>query len=271
MNTTQYIISKIDGFPNGYIFTCSDFGLAVDKPEAVIKCLNRLVGSGKINKLAKGKYYKPEISAFGSLQPSQYQIVKDLLEKNGKIVGYITGYGAYNELGLTTQVSNTIQIGRTEVKPALKRGIYKIAFIKQKNKISKNNIPLLKILDAIRFIKTIPDTTIDNSCIRLIAIIKKLTDTECERIIKLSLQYPPAVRALLGALIEKSMKGKKRKRCRVASGGIPTVRFSLNQKPCNFKELNNLGIIRKSLNPITTYKLPVSRAILTKAKDWNIR
>ena len=241
MNTVDYITFSIDRFSKGYIFTYSDFDTEATKREAVIKCLNRLAASGKINKLSKGKYYKSERSAFGALQPSQYQIVKDLLEKNRKIVGYITGYGAYNELGLTTQVSNIIQIGKNEIRPALKRGIYKIAFIKQKNKITKNNIPFLKLLDAIRFIKIIPDTTIDNTCCRLMAIIRKLADTELELIIKLSKQYPPATRALLGALIEKSI-GKKKSE-----------------------------IIRKSLNPITVYKLSALETILPNAKNWNIR
>lgn len=240
MKTIDYVIFILDRFPKGHIFTYSDFNTEVNNKEAVIKCLNRLATSGKINKLSKGKFYKPENSVFDNLQPSQYQIVKDLLEENGKIEGYITGYGAYNELGLTTQVSNTIQIGKNEIRPALKRGIYKISFIRQKNKINKDNIPLLKILDSIRFIKTIPDSNIDNSCTRLIAIIKKLTDNQLEWIIKLVLKYPPSSRALLGALIDKSRGEKK------------------------------TNSIRKSLNPITVYKLSVSESVLPNAKSWNI-
>jgi len=240
MKISDYIASSIDRLPKGYIFSYADLGFPVNKQEAVIKSLNRLSVSGKIKKLAKGKYYKPETSVFGSLPPSQYQVVKDLLEKNGKVTGYITGYGAYNELGLTTQVSNTIQIGRNEVRPALKRGIYKIAFVKQKNNITKENVSLLKILDAIRFIKTIPDTTIDNSTKRLMAIIKKLTTFEIEMIVKLAMKYPPATRALLGALIEKSMKTKNE-------------------------------MLLKSLNPISMYKLNISKTALPNAQNWNIQ
>lgn len=240
MKTIDNIEFIIDRFPKGYIFTYSNFHIEVNKREAVIKCLNRLVTSGKIKKLAKGKYYKPENSAFGNLPPSQYQVVKDLLEKNGKVIGYITGYGAYNELGLTTQISNRIQIGKNEIRSNLKRGLYNISFIKQKNKITKDNISLLKIVDSIRFIKTIPDTTIDQSCSRLIAIIKELTKPELESIMKLALKYTPATRALLGALIETS-KGKKK-----------------------------AEVLRKSLNPITTYRLSISKTILPNAKNWNI-
>jgi len=38
--------------------------------------------------------------------------VKDLLEDDGKLVGYLTGYSVYNQLGLSTQVNNTMQIGK---------------------------------------------------------------------------------------------------------------------------------------------------------------
>ena len=51
------------------------------RKEAVIKALNRMVVAGKINKLFKGKYNKPEKTLFDELGPDQYQIVKDLIEK----------------------------------------------------------------------------------------------------------------------------------------------------------------------------------------------
>src|SRR5690606_38318371 len=128
-----------------------------------------------IIKISKGKYYKPESTPFGNLQPNQAQIVKDLLESDGKIIGYLTGYSIYNQLGLTTQISNTIQIGKNQIRPNFKRERYTISFIKQNNTITKENIPLLQLLDAIRYIKKIPDSTIDASCNRFLAILKTLS------------------------------------------------------------------------------------------------
>ncbi|HEU0227559.1 MAG TPA: DUF6088 family protein [Arachidicoccus soli] len=151
MKLSENIASYTDRLPKGYVFTYSDFTKEVDKKEAVIKALNRMVTAGKIVKLAKGKYYKPETTPFGNLQPEQSQIVKDLLEENGKTVGYLTGYSIYNKLGLTTQVSNTIQIGKNQIRPDFKRERYTISFVRQKNIITKDNIPLLQILDAIRY------------------------------------------------------------------------------------------------------------------------
>jgi hypothetical protein len=240
MTTTEYISNTIDRLPKGYVFTYSDFTTEVNKKEAVIKALNRMANSSRIAKLAKGKYYKPESTPFGNIQPKQAQIVKDILENDGKVIGYLTGYSIYNQLGLTTQISNTIQIGKNEIRPAFKRERYSIVFIKQKNTITKENIPLLQILDAIRYIKKIPDSTIENASRRLLSIIKNLNDKEKATMVRLALKYPPASRAILGAFLEE------------------------------LKEIEMTEPIRKSLNPITKYKLAGLIKVVSIAGKWNI-
>lgn len=240
MKTTDYIAVTIDRFPKGYVFTYADFTTEVNKKEAVIKALNRMVVSGKIAKLAKGKYYKPESTPFGNLEPNQFQVVKDLLEEDGKVIGYLTGYSVFNQLGLTTQVSNTIQIGRNEIRPALKRERYTIKFIKQKNTITKENIPLLQFLDAIRYIKKIPDSNLSSICARLLSLLKKMSSKNLVTLVRLSQKYPPATRALLGALLEEL--------------GILEFQESL----------------QKSLNPITKYKLSGVSKTLKTAEKWNL-
>ena len=108
------------------------------------------------------------------LKPRQEEFVKDLLVKDGEIIGYLTGYSVFNRLGLTTQVPNIIQIGTNTRKNKKQRGLFTISFVLQTNPITKENIPLLQLLDAIRFIKEIPDATIDQSCKRLVMIIRDL-------------------------------------------------------------------------------------------------
>lgn len=240
MKTTEYIANTINRFPKGYIFTYEDFCIEVEKKEAVIKALNRMVEAGKISKLSKGKYYKPEKTPFGELQPDQEQVVKDLLEDDGKVIGYLTGYSIYNKLGLTSQVSNTIQIGRNQIRPKLKRERYTISFIKQKNIITRQNIPLLQILDSIKYIKKIPDSSIKGSLERLLKIIEKLLDNDKKELVRLSLKYPPSTRALLGAVLQ---------------------------------EINEESItktLKISLNPITKYKIPGASRALSNTNLWNI-
>jgi hypothetical protein len=223
------------------VFTYADFITEVNGKEAVIKALNRMVNSGKIAKLSKGKFYKPEITPFGQLQPNQEQVVKDLLSEDGKITGYLTGYSIFNQLGLTTQISNTIQIGKNQIRPNFKRERYTISFITQKNTITKENVPLLQILDTIRLIRKVPDATIESSCKRLLVIINNLPIKEKNTIVRLALRYQSGTKALLGALLDE-------------------------QSSNSFSEP-----LYKSLNPITAYKFAGADKVLSFAGKWNIR
>jgi hypothetical protein len=240
LQTSDYIAFTIDRLPNGYVFTYADFITEVSSKEAIIKALNRLVKSGKIAKLSKGRYFKPETTPFGVLQPNQAQVVKDLLEEDGRITGYVTGYSIYNQLGLTSQVSNVIQIGKNRVRPAFQRERYTISFVLQKNTIRKENIPLLQILDCIRYIKRIPDTTVGNSLQRFKSIISTLPERDISMLTRLAIKYPPMVRALLGALLDETKKE------------------SLSEP------------LYRSLNPITKYKLKGTGDVLRKKEKWNI-
>lgn len=84
--------------------------------------------------------------------------------------------GIVERLGLTTQMSNIIQIGANFDKKQLNRGKYTIWFIRQWNNITRSNIYFLQLLDSIRFIKSTPDTTIDQSFNRLAFLIGELSD-----------------------------------------------------------------------------------------------
>jgi len=240
LKVAEYIRNTINRLPKGYIFTYEDFDVDVKKKEAIIKALNRMVDSGKISKLSKGKYFKPEKTPFGILQPSQEQIVKDLLNEDGKTIGYLTGYSIYNKLGLTTQISNIIQIGKNQTRPKFKRERYTISFVKQKNIITKKNVPLLQLLDSIKYIKKIPDSSVKKSCLRFLEILKELNFDNKQELIRLSLKYPPSTRALLGALLDE-----------------------IQEEPITLS-------LKESLNPITKYELSNANEILTKASDWNI-
>lgn len=241
MKVPDFIESKINRLPVGYVFTYEDFNLQVDKVDALTKALSRLVQEEKIRKLSPGRFYKPRRTDFGELKPEVYQVVKDLLEQNGKILGYLTGYSAYNQLGLTSQVSSIIQIGTNEPKKSITRGVYKIRFIKQPNKITKGNIAFLRILDAIRNIKEIPGTTVQDSCNTLIALIKKIDKEKREDLVRLAKKYNPAGRALSGAIFDLCFG------CELAEP------------------------LLKSLNPSSEYEFDIPDSILPNKLKWNIR
>jgi hypothetical protein len=238
---TDCIRTTIDKFPFGFVFTPSDFPVESGKQASVNRILNNMVAAGEIRRLSKGRFYKPKVTPFGELPPDTYQVVKDLIEKNGKITGYITGYSAFNDFGLTTQVPFSLQIGVRNEKKAIKRDVYQISFIKQQNSITKDNIPLLRLLDCLRFFKNIPDALPNNTCKRLLYLFSQLDRTQVAKIKKLALKYNPSTIALLGAILQ------------------------------TINEDEETSILLNKLNPQTSYKLGISKEILHNQEKWYIK
>jgi hypothetical protein len=234
---TDTIKNTINKMSAGMVFTADDFPVTAENPKGVSKILNDFVAQGYLRKLSKGRFYKPQIGKFGELPPDTYQTVKDLLEKDGKLIGYIIGYSTFNDLMLTTQVPSVLQIGTRKEKKAIVRGIYRIHFAKQENTITKDTIPLFRLLDCLRFFKIIPDTAPDKACQRMLYLLKELDEQQIAKIKKLVLKYTPQTIALLGAMLE------------------------------NLYPDEDTSILFKKLNPMTIYKLSISQNILPTQKN----
>jgi hypothetical protein len=226
--------------PEGEVFDFRRFA-AGDKDEiAITKALSRLAKSGKIVRMGKGKYYKPRQTRFGTLRPAETQVVQTLTVKNGRTVGYLTGTALYNQLGLTTQVSNTLTIARNSRLPVKELNGYKIKFITKPFRFRKKDIPLIQLLDALCDIKDIPDTSVNKAIKILVGIMKELSKEELKRLSKLAMDCNPGTRALAGALLEFY---------------FPSV--SVTQ-------------LMKSLNPLSKYKLGITASSLPNKLKWNI-
>ena len=238
---TDTIKNKISKFANGFVFTAEDFPIPPEKQNTVTKVLNNLVVAGQIRRLCKGRFYKPQMSKFGELPPDTFQTVKDLLEKNGKITGYLTGYSIFNKFGLTTQVPAMLQIAVRKEKKAVIRSNYRISFIIQQNTITKDNIPILQLLDCLRFFKNIPDAMPNDICRRLLVLFKQLSSEQINTLKRLAVKYPPSTIALLGAILETNNKNE------------------------------DTTTLYKALNHQSSYKLDISNQILFNQKKWHIK
>lgn len=240
MTVSQEIEKRVDKIEPARVFTIEDLDFSAEWWENVRVKLGRMVKSGHLKKAGRGKYYKPKNSIFGNVGPNQYEIVKDLLYDNNVLSGYMTGYSIWNQMGLTNQIANIIIIGTSRRRDPVKRSIYRVRFITQPNKITAENIPLLQILDSIKMIKQIPDTSVNDSVQTLRTIIDKLDDKALAQLVKLSLKYPPRVRAVLGAILE------------------------------SIGKTANIEALKKTLNPMTTYSIGVNNTIGLNLQNWNI-
>ena len=242
MKVAVQIRNKIKSIPGSEPFGYADMGIEPSDFLAAAKALERLQKNGTIKKVSKGVFYKPEISVFVALPPNYNQILQNYLYQNGKRTGYVTGYVLYNQLSLTTQMAFTTTIATNRSRKKINVGWLKTNCVKAYVNVTEENYPLLGILDAIKDIKSIPDSSASNAIKILMPKIKVFKKNDIESLIIYALEYPPRVRALLGAIIENIFRNK---------------------------EFDVLPL-KKSLNPSTRFKLGIKNTDLPTSQNWNI-
>ena len=99
---------------------------------------------------------------------------------------------------------------------------------------------MLGFLDAMKDLNSIPDVNKKSAVLIFLSRLGKMTSKELDELIKYALLYPPRVRALLGALLEQLDTAIDLKR------------------------------LKKSLNPLTTYRYNLRDTALTTLQNWNI-
>ena len=225
----------------GQVFDYSYFNNYRERPTAIAKALSRLAKEGLIDRIERGKYYVPKKTKFGTLKPSEDEIIKVLKNQNIGEPVYETGLGIYNKMGLTTQVPNVITIATKKQKPSKTINGVKIRYSKKNFDISKYDPYLLQLLDAIKDSKNIPDSSPDEVIQIIKTRIRELSMKKVRELKKASYNYPPYVRAILGAIIEIIYDAKEA------------------------KELKN------TLNPLTKYSFPINELSLPNKEKWGIK
>ena len=199
---TSSVKNRIDTFKEEYVFSYLEFEGAAENAHAIIKALNRFASKGIIHKLIKGKYYKSNTKDKRKKGPDKDEVIKDLLVKNGEIIGYCTGLNEIHKNILPPNKAKVILIGRNTFKPPIKRGIYTIKFLFQKHVITQENTEMLKVLDCLKLIKGISVDARRDFLKSIAKVIRKFNKKERELLIKLSLKYPSSTRDLLMYVFE---------------------------------------------------------------------
>ena len=238
---TQAVKRRIRSMPKGKIFVYLDLPNYTQSPSAVSKIVSRMVAEKKLERLSKGKFYLPQKGLLGMKKPSEQEVLRSLLYKKNRLFAYITGPSLYHQLGLTTQIPQTITIacnGGRQKKVCL---TMRVNFISTRIPIEENKIKLMQYLDALKDIKKIPDSDINVSLKKLRRYISLLSSSEQKCLVQLATTYYTAqVRALT---------------CMLLSSLDRLVPSDLAQ----------------SLNPMTTYSLGLNQAVWPMAKKWNIQ
>jgi len=241
MNIAKKIKGKIKTIETGNTFTYKDLDIEKKEYSAASKSIERLIKKGIIKRISMGIFYKPKQTVFGELKPDEEKIITSYLFKNGKRIAYITGLLLYNKMGITTQIPKEINIASNKKRIYISKGNIKASAVKSYVEVTDENYKFLELLDALKDFKKIPDLDKKSAITILTKKILELNNKQKKELIKIALEYPPRVRAFLGALLE------------------------------NIDNNINIKSLDDSLNPLSEYKLGITKKILPTIEKWNIK
>lgn len=235
----QRVRAHLDQVPPGSLVSYADFIQEPSQFAAVAAALSRLSKAGEITRFAKGQYYRPHLSRFGTAPPSDQDVLAAVGATTGQLVPYATGISVYNRLGLTTQVPAVVTLAATRRRRNLPR---RLRTVVRPALEQASDVPLLQWLEVLRDVRRIPDTSPDRVVTRVARELRQLPAAARRRLTELARQQaPPRARALLGALLE------------------------------NLPDKKGAATLRQTLNMLTTYRLGVGPQVLPNRAAWHIQ
>ena len=241
MSIAAAVNRTLDRMAPGQIFGYEAFPQYQETPGAVVRAVNRGVESGRLTRVAKGRFYRPRKGVLGDMPVSDEARVRDIVYRNGRRCGYITGPTLYNRLGLTTQVPKMITVATNRSAQTKDFGTIRVKLVPRRAPISEATIPLLELLDALRNARKIPDAGVGSVLKTLGRLLLDLTPARRKELQRLAVDYYNAgTRALLGLLLTR-----------------------------NGQEV--LPTLASSINPTTRFDLGMNLSDWPQAREWNIR
>lgn len=216
---------------------------------ALAAALSRLVKAGKLTRVRRGVYYRPKKTMFGLSKPDPDALADAVLRARGESP-LPSGVGAFNRLGLTTQVSGVVtRATRRSAAPA-SIGSVRLYTTPRPLDAQKGIRPDERAaLEALRKITRIPDAR-PSDVLERVGMLVRSGELDFVRLARFASAEPPRVRALLGALGEELRHKNVVRR-------IPT---------------EVLDELRESLNPLTSFVVRGAREALPHAAaSWRIK
>ena len=237
MSVAKVVREFVANIEGAKLFTYDD--IPSDNKQSVAIELSRLYKRGIVKKVSKGKFYKPKKRIFGEIEPSSSEKIKSFIKSKDGVV-YETGVNSFRKLGLTTQIAKTTIVATNRAYKKVTIDNLEIKFIPKRVDVSKDDIILVQILDALKDITKIPATTPEQVFLSLKDIVAKLSKDKQINLCNYAKKYTPRTRALLGAILKEI--------------GLWECAYELKQ----------------TLNPFTKYKIGISKEVLPSKKYWNI-
>ena len=159
---------------------------------AFTQAISRLSKSGELERISKGIYCRPKKTRFGTVLPSDREIVDLFTNQNN---GVIVGYGLYNSLGVTTQVSKMITAYSSLAEEQLKQ-IRNVIIHKYDLEYTNEAKAVIRILELLHHYKEIQDIDYSAFLRSAESLSKQYTESAFDAVQK-AIGYPKRTVAFL--------------------------------------------------------------------------
>lgn len=202
MNITLMVRKHVDNCKERQPIFVKDVKVSVEYKNARNIAFYKLEKENKIRRFKKGIYYKPQITTFGELGVDIEQlIIREYIQENDNIYGYVTGPVLWNSWNITTQVPNRTWIATNCISRATENEKLRVKLIKPKVEVNNANYKFLQFLDTIEQANIIQDTNWNNYHEILLGKVKKLSIEEIDYIINLTKYYNKFVENFINNLL----------------------------------------------------------------------
>lgn len=241
------VATKVKAGGDDRLWTYGDFP-AVTRT-ALAAALSRLVKTGVLTRVRRGVYYRPKKTLFGVSTPAPEAFADAILRARGE-APLPAGVAAFNQLGLTTQMSGAItRATRRSAAPTDIGNIRLYTTLRPLDAQKGIRPEEYAALEALRKITRVPDTSPRYVLERLGLLIHR-GELDFVRLARFARAEPPRVRALLGAL------GEELRHTHVSTR-VP---------------VKTLEELRESINPLTTFAVrDAHEALPHAAATWRIK
>jgi predicted transcriptional regulator of viral defense system len=238
MSYAEKIRGKIEILPSGKVITIKMFPSTWPR-NATTRALSRLAKDGFIERVKKGVYSKVKKTRFGKVSSTPLEILAtEVVENDNKCFG---GLFLFNNFGLTTQVPSVIEILNNKSSYTSKIGATTVRYVRIRPQINKNTKKYIPILEVLKSSKSIPDSSIEKTFEWLLKELRSLDEKRLKELIKVSLDYPPRIRAILGNIFQSERK-----------------RMFADK-------------LKHTLNQNSTYKAGQITTLLKNTKEWRLK
>ncbi len=162
INYNTYIGDIIKNIPFGMPFFTDDIlqelsvetKLPKDEIKSVVNLnLKRYADKNIIERIQKGIYYKPKMTAFGKIKPPiDLATTKLCTEHGNEIIGYIGGELLLNQLGLSTLMPKNKVIVTNKYRAKVIENTH-IILVKPVTEVKRTNYRYLQIIDVISMLE----------------------------------------------------------------------------------------------------------------------